>query len=67
MIALVFHKQSVAALVYFIDLFEDPSPCGRDPNDPANNTGKTLSDDQKLELLTVKFRFPQGFKFPTTA
>ena len=34
MIALVFHKQSVAALVYFIDLFEDPSPCGRDPNDP---------------------------------
>ena len=31
-----------------------------------NYTGKTLSDDQKLELLTVKFSFPHGFKFPTT-
>ena len=67
MTALVFNKQSVAARVYFINLFADPSPCVRDPNDPANYTGKTLSDDQKLELLTVKFSFPHGFKFPTTA
>ena len=36
-------------------------------SDPANYTGKTLSDDQKLKLLTVKFSFPHGFKFPTTA
>ena len=34
-----------------------------------NYTGKTLSEDHnyKLELLTVKFSFPHGFKFPTTA
>ena len=36
-------------------------------SDPANYTGKTLSDDQKLKLLTVKFSFPHGFKFPTAA
>ena len=36
-------------------------------NVPANYTGKTLPDDQKLELLTVKVSFPHGFKFPTTA
>ena len=47
--ALVFNKQSVAARVYFINLFADQSPCVRDPNDPANYTVKTLSDDQKLE------------------
>ena len=35
-IALVLNKQSVAARVYFVHLFADPSPCVRDPNDPAN-------------------------------
>ena len=67
MTALVFNKQSIAARFYFINLFADPSPCVRDPNDPANYKGKTLSDDQKFELLTVKFSFPNGFNFPTTA
>ena len=67
MTALVFNKQSVAARVYFINSFADPSPCVRDPNDPANYTGKTLSDDQHVELLTVKFSFPNGFKFRAKA
>ena len=67
MTALVSKKKSEAASFHFINLFADPSPCVRDPNDPANYKGKTLSDDQKLELLTVKFSFPNGFKFPTTA
>lgn len=67
MTALVFNKHSVAGRVYFINLFADPSPCVRDPNDPANYTGKTLSEDQKLELLTVKFSFPHAFELPTTA
>ena len=62
-----FYKKSVATRVYFINLFADPSPCVRDPNDPANYTCQTLSDDQKLELLTVKVSFPHLFKFPTTA
>ena len=67
MTALVFSKQSVAVRVYFIILFADAIPCVREPNDAANYTGKILSDDQKLELLSVKFSFPHGFKFPTTA
>lgn len=67
MTALVFNKHSVAGRVYFINLFADPSPCVRDPNDPANYTSKTLSEDQKLELLTVKFSFPHAFELPTTA
>ena len=68
MTALVLNNsQSQLAFSLLIYLFADLSPCGRDPNDTANYTGKTLSDDQKLELLTVKFSFPHGFKFPTTA
>ena len=40
----------------------------RDPNDPADCAGKkSLSDNQKLELLTSKFELPHGFKFPATA
>ena len=65
MTALVFNQQSIGAHVYF--LFADPSPCVRDTNDLANYTSKTLSDDQRLELLTVKFSFPRAFKFRTTA
>ena len=67
MTALVFNQQPVAAHVYFIKLLADPSPCVRDINDLANYTSKTLSDDQRLELLTVKFSFPYAFKFRTTA
>ena len=63
----VFNNQSVAPRVYFINLFADPSPCVRDPNDAASYTGKTLSDDLKLELIIVKFGFLHGFKLPTTA
>ena len=66
MTALVFNQQPVAAHVYFIKLFADPSPCVRNTNDPANYTSKTLSDDQRLELLTIKFSFAHGFKFCTT-
>ena len=37
-----------------------------DPNDSADYVGKRLSDDDKFELLTSRFEFPDNFNFPAT-
>ena len=39
----------------------------QDPHDPAHFIGRTLSNKDRLQLLTLKHQLPDSFEFPVTS